>query len=49
MQKVIIHLEVPDSVPAQDVAAQVSEALIDTLGGAILTMRVSSEDETLVL
>lgn len=49
MQKVLIQLEVPSTIPPSDVADQVAAALIDTLGARVVTIKVSTEHETVVI
>ena len=49
MQKIMVALEVPEAVPAQDLALEVAELLTDQLGAAIISMRVASTHESLTL
>jgi hypothetical protein len=49
MQKVMIQLEVPMNIPPGDVAGQVAEVLVDTLGAKVVTVIISTEHESLIL
>lgn len=49
MQKVLIQLEVPMALDPSDVADQVAAVLIDTLGARVVTVKVSTEHETVVI
>lgn len=49
MQKIMIALEVPEAVPAKDLAQEVAELLMDTLGAGVSTMRVTSSTESVTL
>jgi hypothetical protein len=49
VQKIMVALEVPEAVPAEDLALEVAELLTDTLGAAIISMRVASTHSTLAL
>jgi hypothetical protein len=49
VQKVLIQLELPTNLCSEDLANQVADCLIDTLGARVVTMKVSTEHETLIL
>ena len=49
MQKILIALEVPDTLPAQELAGSVCETLINSHGAVVVTMKVSTLFETVTL
>lgn len=50
MQRIMIQLEVPTTIPAGDLMEQVADVLMEELGATIISsMRVVSEKETLLL
>jgi len=49
VQKIIVALEIPETVPAKDLAEEVAELLMDTLGAGIISMRVASTHQSLTL
>lgn len=49
MQKILIALEIPDQIPAQDLADSVTEILIDSLGAVVVHMKVVTPSHALTL
>lgn len=49
VQKIVVHLEVPNTIPVEDAANQVADTLIEVLGAQVISMRVASTTETITL
>lgn len=49
MQKVLVTLEIPTTIPSQDLAHEVAEVLVTHFGAQVLSLKVSTEFETIVL
>jgi len=49
VQKIIVQVEVPETIPANDLAQEVAGLLMDTLGAGIVSMKVATTYETITL
>ena len=49
MQRIMIAVEIPDNVPADDLAQEVAELLTDTLGASMISIKVVSPTHSLML
>lgn len=49
MQKVLVTLEIPTTIPSEDLAHEVAEVLVTHFSAQVLSLKVSTEFETIVL
>jgi len=49
LQKVMIALELPANIPADDLAQQVADLILEDLGARLVTLRITTSTGSLIL